>query len=45
MPKYRIWPIGEQTEIENLKEYNLPYSGAKIIFKEKTAIAREVSTD
>jgi DNA-directed RNA polymerase subunit RPC12/RpoP len=45
MPKYRIWPTGEKIEIENLKEYNLPYSGAKVILKEKSSVAREVYTD
>ena len=45
MPLYRIWPTGEKIEIENLKEYNLPFSGAKVIMKEKPSIAREVSTD
>ena len=45
MPAYRIWPTGERIEIDNLKEYNLPFSGAKVILKEKQPVAREVSTD
>jgi|FaiFalDrversion3_1042247.scaffolds.fasta_scaffold108248_2 DNA-directed RNA polymerase subunit RPC12/RpoP len=45
MVKYRIWPTGEVIEIENLKEYNMPYTGAKVLFKEKSSIAREVKTD
>lgn len=45
MPSYRIWPTGERIEIEELKEYNLPFSGAKVILKEKAPVAREVSTD
>ena len=45
MPKYKLWPTGEVIDIENLKGYNMPYIGAKILFKEKSIIARELKTD
>lgn len=45
MPKYRVWETKEIIEIQNLQEFNFPFSGAKVIFKIAPNIVLEVSTD
>jgi DNA-directed RNA polymerase subunit RPC12/RpoP len=45
MPYYRIWPTGERIEIPQLKNYTIPFAGAKVLIKERPNVAREVSTD
>ncbi len=45
MPKYKLWPAGEEVEIKSLKDYVIALSGAKVLVKVRPPVAKEVSTD
>lgn len=45
MGEYISWKTGQKVEISNLKEFQFPPTGDKVLLKSRPPIAREIKTD
>ncbi|MBN2121906.1 hypothetical protein JW721_02525 [Candidatus Micrarchaeota archaeon] len=45
MGEYREWETGNKVIISNLKTFEFPSTGAKVLFKTRPPIAKELGTD
>jgi hypothetical protein len=45
MGEYREWETGNKVMISSLKTFEFPSTGAKVLFKARPPIAKEMGTD
>lgn len=45
MGEYNEWQTGNRVVISNLKTFEFPSTGAKVLFKVRPPIAKELETD
>ncbi|MBD3389501.1 hypothetical protein GF415_00925 [Candidatus Micrarchaeota archaeon] len=45
MGEYLEWETGNRVNISNLKTFEFPSTGAKVLFKARPPIAKEMGTD
>ncbi len=45
MGDYKVWKTGEQVEVSDVKNFQFPASGEKILLKNRPPIAKTISTD
>ncbi len=45
MGEYSEWQTGNKVVISNLKTFEFPSTGAKVLFKVRPPIAKEITTD
>ena len=45
MGEYTEWQTGNKVSISSLRTFEFPPTGAKVLFKARPPLAREISTD
>lgn len=45
MGEYNEWQTGNKVMISSLKTFEFPPTGAKVLFKSRPPVAKEISTD